>query len=95
MTMNGKLQIKTCPTCGSDRIERVVRDVTRKHKGQTYTVPSVEFYDCPNCGEKVYDREAMLKIEAYSPAYRKTRVLVRAGTHTITAGVIKSRPTTG
>jgi YgiT-type zinc finger domain-containing protein len=70
MIMNSKLQIKTCPTCGSDRIRWVVRDVTRNYKEQTYTIPSVEFYDCPNCGEKVYDREAMLKIETYSPAYR-------------------------
>ena len=93
--MSGKLQIKTCPTCGSDRIERVVRDVTRKYEGQTYTVPSVEFYDCPKCGEKVYDREAMRKIEAYSPAYRRTRVSVRAGTHTMAAGATKSRPSAG
>jgi YgiT-type zinc finger domain-containing protein len=76
-------------------IQRVVRDVTRKYKGQTYTVPSVEFYDCPNCGEKVYDREAMLKIEACSPAYRRIRVSVGAGTHNMAAGAIKSRPTTG
>jgi YgiT-type zinc finger domain-containing protein len=78
MTMSDKLQIKTCPTCGSNKIKRVVRDVTRKHKGQTYTVPKVGFYDCPNCGEKIYDREAMLKIEAHSPAYRKTEMLVDA-----------------
>ena len=76
--MSDKLQIKTCPTCGSDKIKRVVRDVTRKYKGQTYTVPKVEFYECPNCGEKVYDREAMLKIESYSPAYRKKDMLVDA-----------------
>jgi len=76
MTMNGKLQIKNCPTCGSDQIQRVVSDVTRKYKGQAYIVLAMEFYDCPNCGEKVYDREAMLKIEAYSPAYRKIEVLV-------------------
>ena len=76
--MSDKLQIKTCPTCGSNKIKRVVRDVTRKYKGQTYTVPKVEFYECPNCGEKVYDREAMLKIESYSPAYRKKEMLVDA-----------------
>jgi len=56
----------------------VVRDIIRKYKGQTYTVPKVEFYDCPNCGEKVYDREAMLKIEFYSPAYHKAEALVEA-----------------
>ena len=76
--MKDKFQIKICPTCGNNKIKRVVRDITRKYKGQTYTVPKVEFYDCPNCGEKVYDREAMLKIEAHSPAYRKAELLVDA-----------------
>ena len=71
--MNDKLQIKTCPTCGSDKIKRVTRDLTRTYKGRTYIVPKVEFYNCPNCSEKVYDHEAMLKIESYSPAYRKVK----------------------
>jgi YgiT-type zinc finger domain-containing protein len=75
--MTDKLQIKTCPTCGNQKIRRVVRDLTRKYKGQTYTVPKVGFYNCPNCGEKVYDHEAMLKIKSYSPAY-KALALVHA-----------------
>ncbi len=78
MTMSEKFYIKTCPTCGSDKIKRVVRDITRKYKAQTYIVPKVDFYDCPNCGEKVFDREAMAKIKAYSPAYRKVEMLVEA-----------------
>ena len=76
--MNGKLFIKTCPTCGSDKIELVVKDVTRKYKGQTYTVPAVEFYVCVNCGEKIYDRAAIQKIEAYSPAYHHKHALAEA-----------------
>lgn len=68
--MNGKLIIKTCPTCGSDKIQWVVKDVIRKYKGKNYIVPAVEFYECSNCGEKVYDRAAIQKIEAHSPAYR-------------------------
>ena len=76
MTMNNKLQITICPTCGSDKIRRVVSDITRNYKGRTYIVPKVELYDCPNCGEKVYDREAMLKIEANSPAYHKADALI-------------------
>jgi hypothetical protein len=31
-----------------------------------------------NCGEKVYDREAMQKIEVHSPAYDKAESLVEA-----------------
>ncbi len=76
--MSDILHIKTCPTCGSNKIKRVVRDITRKYKGQTYTVPKVAFYDCPNCNEKVYDHEAMLKIRAHSPAYRKVEMLIEA-----------------
>lgn len=75
--MNDKLQIKTCPTCGSERIRHVVRDITRKNKGQTYIVPKVGFYNCPYCGEKVYDHEAMLKIETYSPAYHKAEAALK------------------
>jgi len=41
-------------------------------------VPDVTFYECPVCGEKVFDREAMLKIEAYSPAYRTERERISA-----------------
>ena len=76
--MNNKLQITICPTCGSDKIRRVVRDITRNTKGRTYIVPKVEFYDCPNCGEKVYDSEAIRKIEAKSPAYHKSDTLIDA-----------------
>ncbi len=71
--MGNAFQIKTCPTCGSDKIKRVTRDLARTFKGQSYTVPMVEFYECPNCGEKVYDHDAMQKIESYSPAYHKAK----------------------
>ena len=73
--MNSKLQIKTCPNCGSDEIRQVVRNVTRNYKGQAYMIPALEFYECPNCGEKIYDQEAMRKIEAHSPAYHKIHTL--------------------
>ncbi len=78
MTMSDKLQIKTCPTCGSDNVKLVRKDVVRNYKGQTYTVPAVEFYECSNCGERVYDRVAMRKIEEVSPAYQHKNTLIEA-----------------
>lgn len=63
----------TCPTCGSDAIRPVCRDVTRAYRGQSYTVPQLTFQECPVCGEVIYDHAAMQKIEAYSPAYAKRR----------------------
>jgi hypothetical protein len=41
--------------------------------GRSYAVPSLEFYECPVCGEKAYDPEAMRKIEATSPAFNRPR----------------------
>jgi YgiT-type zinc finger domain-containing protein len=65
------LTIKTCPTCGSKRIKKVKRDLRRVFDGHTYVVPDLEYHECPDCGERVYDRDAMRKIEAHSPAYAK------------------------
>jgi hypothetical protein len=45
----------------------------RDFQGQTHTVPNLEFHECLDCGERIYDREAMRKIEAYCPAFAKAR----------------------
>ena len=61
--------ITICPTCGSNKIKKVRRKWAGEYQGRTYTVSSLEFYECPVCGEKVYDRDAMRRIEAHSPAF--------------------------
>jgi len=66
-------KIARCPTCGSRAIHRVRKTVKRTHAGRTYMVPNLAFWECPACGERVYDRAAMRQIEAHSPAYPKTR----------------------
>ena len=71
--MNKSLKINICPTCGSEKIKKVRRNLMGRFAGRSYAVPSLEFYECPDCGEKVYDREAMRKIEATSPAFKKPR----------------------
>jgi len=65
------LNITRCPTCGSDQIKRVCRDWTGAYKGQTYVVPELAFYECPVCGERVFEREAIAKIRTYAPAFAK------------------------
>jgi YgiT-type zinc finger domain-containing protein len=65
------IQITICPSCGSDKIIRVRQDWTSEFQGQSYTVPSLEFYECPDCGERIYDRQAMCRIEAHSPAFAR------------------------
>jgi predicted RNA-binding Zn-ribbon protein involved in translation (DUF1610 family) len=67
------LNITVCPSCGSTKIKKVCRDWSGGFEGQPYTVPSLEFYECPVCGERVYDREAMRRIQDCSPAFAKER----------------------
>lgn len=64
-----KLNITTCPSCGSKRIKSVRRNRNSSFKGKEYMVTNLDYYECPDCGEKVYDREAMRRIEAHSPAF--------------------------
>ena len=66
------LNIRTCPTCGSKRIHRVRRAVMRTVGGEKYRVPAVQFHECPICGEKLYGREAMHKLESYHPKIKAT-----------------------
>ena len=63
------MKISTCPSCGSNKIKKVRRDFAGKFQGETYTVTALDFHECPACGEKVFDREAMRKIESHSPAF--------------------------
>ena len=67
------LKLTRCSTCDSRRIKKVRRHWKDTYKGQTYVVPNLEFYECPDCGERLFDRDAMRKIEAHSPAFPKPR----------------------
>ena len=68
------MRISRCPSCGSGKIERVLRDWTGEFQGKKYNVDALEFYECPACGEQVFDRDAMRRIEARSPAFRQHRM---------------------
>ncbi|MBN2272420.1 MAG: YgiT-type zinc finger protein [Sedimentisphaerales bacterium] len=65
------LRITICPSCGSNKIKKVRRNWSGTFQGRSYTVRSLEFYECPVCAERVYDRQAMRKIEDHSPAFGK------------------------
>jgi YgiT-type zinc finger domain-containing protein len=73
-----RANITHCPTCGSDQIKQVCRDWTSTYQGRSYVVPALTFYECPVCGERVFEREAMAKIRVYSPAYARKSVKARS-----------------
>ncbi|HUT32474.1 MAG TPA: YgiT-type zinc finger protein [Planctomycetota bacterium] len=67
------LKITECPTCGSDRIKRVRKNLQREGHGKPYVVPRLAFWECPACGERLFDREAMRMIEAHRPVRTRAR----------------------
>lgn len=75
--MHGVMTITLCPSCGGNKLKRVRRDFTAQFRGEAYTVPDLEFHECPDCGEKIYDRQAMRKVEACSPAFAKSHLVNR------------------
>jgi YgiT-type zinc finger domain-containing protein len=72
------IEITHCPTCGSDKIKKIRRNWTGEFQAKSYTVGDLEFHECPVCAEKVFDRDAMRRIEAHSPAFAKSRRMKRS-----------------
>jgi YgiT-type zinc finger domain-containing protein len=67
------LKITECPTCGSSKIKQVRRNWSGRYLGHPYTVPNLRFYECPDCGERLYDHAAMQKIQAHRPVVSNAR----------------------
>jgi ribosomal protein L37E len=65
--------VSACPTCGSTRTRMVRGNWSGAFKQKHYVVNDLRYFHCPRCGEKVYDPEAMRRIQAVSPAFSKTR----------------------
>ncbi|MFN0105195.1 MAG: YgiT-type zinc finger protein [Bryobacteraceae bacterium] len=63
------ISITHCPNCGSGAVRPIRRDWTGETRGKSYTVPRLAFHECPDCGERIFDREAMRRIEERSPAF--------------------------
>ncbi|MBD3347100.1 MAG: YgiT-type zinc finger protein [Chitinivibrionales bacterium] len=63
-------KISSCPTCGSNKIKKIKRDYSDEYNGKNYIIPDLEFEECPDCGEQLFDREALRKMEKFSPAFK-------------------------
>lgn len=76
-SQSSMLEITYCPTCGSDEIKKVRRNWTGEFQGKTYTIPDLEFHQCPACWERVLGREALRRIKASVPASAELQLMAR------------------
>ena len=68
-----RLKLTICPNCGNKNLKKVRKAVTGTRQGKRYSSPAVEFYECPDCGERIYDAAAIRQIEQHSHVRTKHR----------------------
>jgi hypothetical protein len=54
-------------------MRRIRGDVTIDVAGICFVAPNVEYEDCPDCGEQIFDLAAMEKINAHRPSAARTK----------------------
>ena len=65
--------LKECPTCGSRKIKVVHSDFATRMHGRSLSVPRLERQECPDCGEVIFDFDAMGKLEAARASARSSK----------------------
>ena len=68
-----RIKLTVCPNCYSKNLKKVRRTVSGTRQGKRYSVPGVEFYECPDCDERIYDPTAIQQIEQGSRAGVRNR----------------------
>ena len=63
--------LRTCPICSSRRIHKVRRTFSQTIAGSEVRIPNVECYECPNCGQRIYDPAAADKILDVHPRRKR------------------------
>lgn len=56
-------EYRICHVCGG-KMFKCVNKVTFRKNGSFYDIPDVTFYQCPKCGEKVFDAAEVKRIES-------------------------------
>ena len=57
--------LKKCPLCDSMNVKKVTKTVERMIRGELLRIPSVTYWACPNCDEKIFPPQATEKMRDY------------------------------
>jgi YgiT-type zinc finger domain-containing protein len=56
-------KLTKCPTCDSTKLKLVRSDYTLKLPNRVVVVPKLDRYECPNCGEVLFDYDGIKRLE--------------------------------
>lgn len=57
--------LSKCPLCDSPNIYQMEGTVKRNIYGEVIAIPSVTYWVCPDCGEKIFPPESMWTMEDF------------------------------
>jgi len=66
-----KPKLSKCPTCGSSKLKLVRSNFTLKARNRVCVVPRLERYECPGCGEILFDYDGIKRLEEARRPQRK------------------------
>jgi YgiT-type zinc finger domain-containing protein len=69
-----KMEFKVCPLCGSSAIKKKRGSYALNIKGELVLTPVVQYWECPNCDEAFFDRQANMQIDEALLSGRKRRL---------------------
>lgn len=68
-----EMKLSTCPICGGKTVRKHV-DLTESVKGKFLIIKKVKAEVCSQCGERLYSKIEMQKIDAFLQKVRKGSV---------------------
>lgn len=68
--------LSKCPLCACSNIHQVEGTVERKICGELVHIPSVKYWFCSNCKEKIFFPESMKIMNDYIRQHENERVLI-------------------
>ena len=57
------MELVVCPLCGSPSIKKKKGVYKFYLQGEPLSTPAIQYWECPNCGEAFFDRQANKKID--------------------------------
>lgn len=65
-----EMKLGTCPICGGKTVKKYV-DLTESIKSKFVVIKKVEAEVCSQCGERLYSKDEMQKIDAFLQKVKK------------------------
>jgi YgiT-type zinc finger domain-containing protein len=84
------MEFSVCPLCGSSAIQKKRGHYKFNIKGKSIAAPLVQYWECPNCGEAFFDKQANKRIDEALLLNHKRPSAIRTRKHFVSKAQAKA-----